>query len=665
MADLYLDKLPELDRAMRKTAAFAARLSEQAENWPQEVSSELLKQLPFLSDYDLNVNLDRVEPQRGFAFGYADISNKTERPEDEHTEAGLPHVRIPVIIMDKKMKPFSVFMDGEKVLPLNEDRIREILFQPATFDLSVAQPRDPSLVEPLMPPQRNGIGMGGEYKSASVEKKSSLLLAIAPTMSEADVDSFVNKIASDATLRAGFQRNGIAPLLVEVFDNTKRASANDRLSTIADEIEPSVITLQKLPGGDFLVKSANVNAVADGAAMKGQVVPGAEAAQAIGADNAQAMQPGQTATVTADPAELDAETNMMAAKPIDTWGQYKVQDMMGNTLFGNVFTTVLGWGDFAPMPMALFTNGSAYAIQDGIAGELVGKGVSFPIDTPRGDGCFYDFQDNEVVVTAPVTIGSSASGPDGLPRYMATDAFGLQFQIVVVEGLTAPQQISEAELAVPSTWKFMRLNNQTQLVGNPEEMGKAAALQASKNTVTMFFNGSYNLIGGCNLEKLSADHRYDLDPVHAEFMLGLLGVEGSVAKQKVAESRRKGSIKLAGLKPITLLSERYAAAEKTASALFKNIPNLRRDLTKEAASMGEVDEGSIDHILSLNFVNPENLSTFITYIPELEATSEKLAEMLMSSYLGMKELPEGAIEKSMKGIEDVISDLKAIATTEG
>lgn len=748
--NLYKDALPELEDGFRKMAGFATRLSETPENWPQELTSELFKQLPFLSDYDVNVNLDRVEPNRGFAFGYADVANKTERPEIEHQETGLPHIRIPLVIMERAAKPFSVFMDGEKVMPLTEERVRETLFNPATFDISTSAPRDPSLVEATMPPQRSGIGMGGEYKMASadfnklspeeqfvykaqmekkafagkdalkggkadkkpkgsfsqkalkegakeeksehtkrtdvaeeiasdhltedpkyyeklkkMEKKASILMAIAPTISERDVERFTEKVANDPTLIAGFKRSGISPVLVEAFENTKRASASDRLDALADSVEPTAVTFQKLPGGDFLVKSANVNAFIEKTAA-GEVVPGQEVGQAIGQEQAQSMQPGQTATAVSQPVEEEAVEPVAPskAKPVEEFGQYKVQDAMGNSIMGHVFPTTLSWdGSFSEQPIALFTNGSAYAMQDSIAGELVGKGTNLPDDEPRGDGAFYCVEGGDAKATGPVTIGSSSAGPDGLPHLQATDAFGNQLQIIQMEGMTAPQRISDVEMAIPASWKFMRLNNQTQLAGSSEQMGKDQAVKQASASATLFFNGSYNLVGGCGLEKISADLRLDLDPVSAEFMLGVLGVDGATAKMKVAEARRKGQVKLANLKTITTMGERYATSTKTASALMKKMPDLRRDLTKEAAALQ--DEGTVDAILSLNFINPENLSTFIGYIPELEEVAEKLAEMLLFAFLGMKELPEGAIEHAMKGLEEVLVGLKSLAQTEG
>jgi hypothetical protein len=704
--DLFLDKTPEFV----KEAAFASRLSEQPENWPQELTSELMKQLPYLSDYNVNVNLDRVDPERGFAFGYADVSSKTERPEIEHSEMGIPHIRIPLIVMDRSVKPFSVFLDGEKVLPLTEDRIRGTLFNPATFDLSTAIPRDPSLVEPLMPPQRSGIGMGGEYKLASVNpemlEKKSLLLDIAPTLREDDVEEFVDKIASDPYLVAGFRRNGFGPVLVDALENTKRASAEDRLVALSENIAPTVVTVQKLPGGDFLFKSANVHAFVFDKIAAGEVVPEAEAAQVLGEEQAQQMQPGQTATAVTDPVEDVEPISPSKAKIVEEFGQYKVQDAMGNSLLGHVFPQTLAWdGNFTPQSVALFTNGSAYSLQDSIAGELVGKGTNLPSDEPRGDGCFYGTEGGDAIATQPLTIGSSMAGPDGLPTLQGTDSFGNPVSIQQVEGVRHPTRLADNLFAIPGNWKFMRLNNQTQvesspesaadvgmaeaapqqpkakapakpaakkpeeggkkkvkLAPTPESMGKAAAVQAAGNEVTLFYNGGYNLQGGCGLEKISSELTQDLDAVTAEFMLGLLGVDGATAKMKVAEARKKKMVKLSNLKTITTLAERYSTSVKEASAIISMIPDLKKDLVKEAAAID--DEETVDKILALNFVNPENLSTFVNYIPEFDNASEKLAEMLLFSYMGAKELPEGAISRAMKGMEETLSGLKNIASTE-
>lgn len=951
MPRLYLDDHPELVKAFSKEAGYVARLSDEPQNWAQEATSEMLRRHPWLSDYEISPTVDKMDPEKGFAFGFLDISNRTERPEQEHEEAGIPHIRIPMIVEDHQLRPFSVFMDGDRVMPMNEDRVRETLFNPQAFDLSTIPPADPSLIEQWMPPNRTGVGVGGEFKLASadaaffagLEKEAlfdgvkqrirseaaagaeeavkklfrkaapkalagvaatataagaaghvagkragakaareaqqapqaektafahitpeqwqalyqndkvkglvekygkydhpevtnavfelaskrygyhpktasvhgdSLLLAIAPTISEKAAQAFVNKLASDATIKVGLR--SVSDLLIEAFDNTKRASAEDYLRTIAENIQPTVMTLQRLPGGDFLVKSAAVNAFSGGPEAQGQVVPQSEAEEAIGPDNVQGMKPGQSVTAVSDPVDPNGGPEDFDGEPVTRFGQYTVKDTMGNSLMGWVFPELLAWdGNFTPMPTMLFTNGSAYALQDGIIGQMIGQSVGLPEDQPVGEGTFYSVSNDGVSATVPVTLASAMAGPDGSPVYHGSDPFGNPVVLRVTQGLVQPERINNNEYAIPDSWSWMRLNNQTQLQGasgpdgagasmpgqpppmpqqppahalaqggpkgvptkmgngtkatptapggpgggsipgsggpfnatssgppvvpgggmmgpqaggaqaggppgaeQPPQMGaqpaagktppqgapkppgagkpapqkadgkpapngppkdkkpekkdkkpepktKSSAAMAAQNTVELYYNGAFQLEGGCGLHKIASEFRYDLDAVSAEFMLGLLGVPGSMAKQKVAEARKlngRDSVKLAGLKTITTLGERHAESVKTASAFLERLPDLRRDLIKEAAAIR--DEGTVDKILALNFINPENVSTFVDYLPDLEQAGERMAEMLIHSYLGQEDMPEAAIEKAMTGMEDVISGLKAIRGVE-
>lgn len=842
MRPLFLDKLPELDQEFRKEAGYTHRLSEAPENWDQEIGSELHKQLPFISDYEVNVTIDKKDPGRGFAFGYADISNRTERPEVEHEEAGIPHIRVPIVAEDRQVRPFAVFLDGERVLPMNEERVRETLFNPSTFDLSISQPRDPSLVEPLMPPQRSGIGIGGETKVASTlggeskapypvdseaipynlrkyvgtpflkraieleredilldtqtrkhekpistpspskemeavnkrrrvngekrrlleldlaesvanktktaykhisddqwkamwqsdkiqnllnkhggnhkhpeilnalyetaskaygyspkvypqsaeqkqmmmqkaqqaqqksmakqqkamgsagvapgasEKKASLLEAIAPTIRETDRDRFVEKVASDSSLRAGFRRSGIASLLVDVMD-TKTASASERLETLADSISSSVVTLQKLPGGNFMVKSANVNAFVGGEQAAGQVLPFAEVAEAIGTENAKALQPGQVATVVADPIELAEPVEAVEYKAITEPGSYRVQGQDGKDISGWVFPNVLAWdGEFSPQSTNVFIGDKKHAINQDLVGAKLDEDVSLSSDIPKGEGVFRSADGQ--TATAPIEVKFGMTDSQGVHKYVGTDAFGAEISVSLVPGLKVPKKISDNEYALPHKWGFTRFGEKVDLVETAEGTDVVKNARKEKTSAVLFYNGSYHIKGGCNLDKVAADLRQDLDAVGAEFILGLLGVDGATAKMKVSEARKKSFVKLSGLKTITPLSERYQESVKTASALLSKLPNLQRDLVKEAAALE--DQGTVDKVLALNFINPENLSTFIEYLPELEETSERMAEMVLAGYLGMKEVPVSAVERSMNNMEEVIKGLKSV-----
>ena len=62
---------------LEKQAAAVARMPDDDKRWPAQVLSEMHKQLPFLSKFDVDIELTRVEPEAGYALGYAMLRNKT------------------------------------------------------------------------------------------------------------------------------------------------------------------------------------------------------------------------------------------------------------------------------------------------------------------------------------------------------------------------------------------------------------------------------------------------------------------------------------------------------------------------------------------------------------------------------------------------------------
>jgi hypothetical protein len=86
---------------------------------------------------------------------------------------------------------------------------------------------------------------------------------------------------------------------------------------------------------------------------------------------------------------------------------------------------------------------------------------------------------------------------------------------------------------------------------------------------------------------------------------------------------------------------------------------MRRDLVKEAAVIP--DPAAVDTVLSLGFLNPENLGTFISAIPEIDASQTKMCELLLAARLGLAEVPAPALEKAIRSTEEVLEGLKVLA----
>jgi hypothetical protein len=103
------------------------------------------------------------------------------------------------------------------------------------------------------------------------------------------------------------------------------------------------------------------------------------------------------------------------------------------------------------------------------------------------------------------------------------------------------------------------------------------------------------------------------------------------------------------------LDEAGAAAVR----VLENAPDLRVDLWKEAAVIP--DPVAVDTVLSLGFLNSENLGTFISAMPVIDDAQMKMCELLLAARLGLREVPTPALEKAIRSTEDVLEGLKVLA----
>ena len=113
---------------------------------------------------------------------------------------------------------------------------------------------------------------------------------------------------------------------------------------------------------------------------------------------------------------------------------------------------------------------------------------------------------------------------------------------------------------------------------------------------------------------------------------------------------------MATIRSVTLASEKYHQAKTAAAKFISKIPAVKALLLKEAAVLN--DPLSVDKVLSVGFINPENIGTFISYIPEFEDTLTRLSELLVASRLGLSTVDMGALERVVRHLDKVIVGLR-------
>lgn len=657
-------------QVMFKTATMSTRMPEDPNAWPQEILQQLFKEVPYMSDFSPHVNMDKVDAEKGYAFGHITVMNRTETQLDSSSEAnaaaGIRQVRVPIVIKDGELFPLDLLItDDSRVLPLTESRLRAAIFRPQAFDVTARTPGDQSMIGQLYPPYRQnyGFGGGGMTTDAGTAKESSarLLSAIAGTLNASDINYFIDAL-NDPQLRMAYEKNAAAvtPSLAIILQSPTEQS---KLASALDLVRPTVVQVTKLASG-YRVKRASHHCWAPKEAVLDRRTALSELGPKVvlAADLNGAATMAEDAT-TQEPEGMDSDTQGMG--PVDEFGMYKVRSTEGQELVGYVLTDLLDT-DGTALPISLFTNGSHAAVQEDILGIPVeGSGSQLPSgDSPVGYGSFYLVDADGVVATIPLKIaGSYSPSPQDPTVYQAETYDGRPIEVSVQPNIqTVVGMTQEGRMLVPAHWKWLPLGQSeaVDLVGTTDEMPKEAEARRYFETVEVLASGESFSFRGPAVEKLASEAREFLDLDAAMFLLGGLGVEPTYGIRKLSHAMTgHAPIPVKVGRSIGTMEEMLEQSQKVAEAALAKMPSLRRDLSKEAAFV--TDPEAVDTMLSLGFVNPENVTTFIGYMPVIEKTQESLCNLLFAARVGLSDIPTPALETAVRSTEEVLEGLKTMA----
>lgn len=615
---------------------------------------------------------------------------------------------------------------GEKpsVVPLTESRLRQALFRPETFDVTSRSPGDMSMVGQLYPPVRNGYASGtgftGKLGSADGEKTAewkqtsysmdellriggwsgkggswstreqstrnkeassvktasatalpsfavrsgSLLQAILPTINDSDYTKCAEALGTPAlqlTVRANASCHPAVAKLATFRPGTVKAAAANML----DSIPPSVLQLSKVHGG-YTVKSANHRMWH----KRAEFLDRAQAMQVFGPKVVLAADTTGSATMADDvlPDEQMDLTPQGTMQTIEHFGLYVCKNIEGGEVTGYVFPMLLD-REGKEMPVMLFTNGMQSALQGEIVGREAGPEEGNDVHLmegghPEGFGTFYkQGTDGNPIALKPMEIKAPVT-MEGATTYMASDPLtGAEFSVEISPGLEKPATVDD-KLLVPSdfTWLSLGETDAVALASTPDEASKEAQAALPLYTVDIRGSGSNCFsIDGPAVEKLASDDKHFLNIDDAMFLLSALGCSPAYSGAKLAAAST-------GFAPIPIrikhyiktAAASYADSVKRAAAFLAQLPNLKTNLFKEAAAIP--DPNTVDTVLSLGFINPENLSTFVAHLPSIDAAQKSMCELLLASRIGsMPNLSSTSLEKGIRATEDVIEGLKTLA----
>lgn len=685
---LFLDAEPVPFRFEKNAAEVT--LPEDPNVWTNEILQELFKQVSYVADFNAHVVIDRMDAEQGYAFGHVLVTSKTESPAgappQQEQAAGIQQARIPIVIKDRRLYPFDILItSSSRMLPMSETRMRQTLFRPQAFDVTSKTPGDVSMIGQLYPPYRQNYGFGGggavvnmgmgktgEQKcqrcgqpadkcGCRKEKVGSILSAILPTISERAFTSLADQL-DDPEVKLAFMINKNAAESLERLSHYRPVAPEKWAFALANAIKYDVAQATRLGGGQYSLKVASHHMWAPIT----RVVDRGELVDVLGVKVA--LQVDQTGGVTMADGAVVSEEGPEADRPepIKDFGVYKVETQDGRQLVGYCFPNLLDV-DGTSLPLVLFTNGSEYAMQSDICGVRSGEGQAIPQSRPRGKGLLFRVGPNgKAEATVPLDIQTSLDQGEGV-QFMAQSFAGERVRMVPAPNVKVLTASPGGAVLIPEDMSWLTLEGakEVQLVEQPEQSGQkqAAAIHQLGVEIRSGDSNSFSL-SGQPIEKLGHRSLECLTLDDAAFLLAGFGIEPNHAFKKLGESLQAGHPVVVPIgRMIKQASVRMDDAVSASHQLIEAMPQLKQPfLVKEAAVIP--DTTAVDTILSLGFLNDENMLEFLKSLPVLDDAQSRMCELLLASRLGLKDVPSGALEKAIRAVEQVIEGLRVIAFQE-
>lgn len=703
--DLFLRK-PELEFA--KTAltekAAAVDVDEDSANWTRQILAELYKTIPEIAEYSATVIFHRRDDKQGYALAGVLLDNSTDSALAATRIGGRKAVKavVPAVIKQYQLLPMDILIGPKgKMLPLTPDRLREALFRPDTFEAITHDWGDSSLYNLFYPPGRTGssdvlggVGtslggsgstnyvMGPGMKYAS-EAEYTMLDAILPTIIRPDIARVATAMEDVATKLAAERNEVLLMALAKVASVEDEAlnTTNGPIQQLAySTVGADVVQLGYSDDtGKYWVKSASRVGFYNAPEVwldRGEMIKFA------GEDTTKKIDTEGTVTV-AKPTVEDPEADPSASKwgVVAESGIYKVRTTAGKELMGWVLPNLLDL-DGTRMPLSVFTNGAVSMTQDQVYGARIATGVDLPSDPIQGTGVFYCAGQGGVEATVPVKIVGKEAGMDGSDVYHVQSMTGVDARAVITPGM-ATMRALEGEFFLPASARFIAIDDgdQVPLVGEAKELDKTAAhvlfdAEHAHVTARALEDGRFK-VAFRNAPKLAqavlgfapgngpfthpgGQQDGTLDVHGAAWLMCVAGASPKLAYAKLAEAQHTGQVvDVMGHDVVSTAAERHKQASAATAEVVAKVANLRMSLVKEAAAMP--DAMTVDAVLSLGFINPENLRLFVGRLPYLEKALSMICECVLAARLGLSPIPEGAASRAARSLDAVITGLRGLS----
>jgi hypothetical protein len=653
------------------------KLPENVEKWAEVITTLMREQFPDISKLPLTVEFKKKDDQTGTAIGAVHVVSP---------DVGKSCF-VPLVIEKFQMHPLDVWMekDTQAVHPLTLDTFKELFFVSSLSDGLDPRPADQpgqffsdqAMWGSTYAPQ------GHRYAYASAGYN--MLDQIADTMSAEDLEKFKDTLRQEPMLLQKFARHGHKEIIQKLAAKQGKRNQKDYAAEVRKLIPAAAVDIQRESNDKYslLTMGEKTYDLQDQLRLNRQ---GCEEYLAKIIDRPKdAMgeidRVGEKFLVVKPVTSGNVwlfDREEKSAVSVDTFGCYTVQSRTGSQFEAAVIPDVVDFsGNRISGKVVLSEVQSSY--QKDVAGIPAPqssrlKRILRPSNPAVGQrGTFiYVGAENKAIATIPVVIKSI----ENFDLLSVTDDHGRSFQVrrgygssfgregehgYVSEhfrdkksleslGFTTPRK---DYFIIPSKMLWIPTEAMSDVCSTSTEwMEKTAMQRMDVDPVNVRFTGTVYEFSGAGLPKLACS------PRETKLLLHNLGADHEKIAKVMERAKRRGKCSVHGTSKLES-SERTKERVKEAHVkIAKACEVLRKTLIKEAAEIE--DTATVDTLLALKFLNPDNLARFVSYVPVLDKAADFLAELTLSSRLGLKQINQAATAGAMTKILEVIGGLKKI-----
>lgn len=659
------------------------KMPENADKWPEMFTTLVREFHPDAAKLPITVEFKKRDDESGTAIGAVNVSSVD----------GKKLIHIPFIVKKFQLHPLDVWMESktQAVHPLSKDTFKEVFFSQSMDDGLDVRPgdavgqyfNDPSLWTTNYPP------LQGRYSYASAGYP--ILDQISDTLGAEDLKAFCDALEASPMSVAQFKKHGHIELISKLAAKAKVVKAvpnsNNFVASAMSLIPVTAMSVKKEGPDKYSILSATEGVYDIAGSVPLSREETGKAVSKITSDVENVMhdvdKEGEKLLTHKQPKNGVWLHDDFADKAEDAkeFAAYAVKNKAGMEIVGVVVPKVV---DFAgnKKPLKLFLSAGHCSAQADIAGiKLPNSDVAQKLLKPRDlhvgqSGSFVYIDDGKAIATIPVTISAvegsmhSTHGPFSVVdmngnKFKVSRGYGEYFELRQ-DGVMpdkAPNrkfldahgmiEVRPKEYIIPQKMMWVPMEGHTDIVSTPSEwLQKTAFDRMSADPAVIRWTGVvYECQGGC-LEKRAYSER--------ELRLALAAQGATIDKLAMIIKKAKaiGRAKVHGRTNLKHRSDLEKEAATAYQTLQKLASGLKATLVKQAAEIE--DSSTVDTLLALNFLNPENMAKFVSFLPVLVKAADHLAELAVACRLGLSSVNESSVVSSMHKLQDIINGLKGV-----